>query len=105
MKNNSRSQNRHHAERVKAKRSHYQNADSIKDKDVSVGKVSCTPAMCSCCACGNPRKFFSEITLQEKKFADKMEEGIISAGEKPLFNSKFSEPQDWFYAEIEWNEV
>ena len=105
MKDNTRSQNRHHAERVKNKRSRYQNAHTTGKQDVAIGKVACTPAMCSCYMCGNPRKHFSELTHQEKKFVDKMEEGIISADEKPLFNSKFSEPQDWFYAEIEWNKV
>ena len=55
-------------ERVKKKRSKYHNAVTDGDVDVSVGKVACTPALCSCNMCGNPRKFFSELTIQEKKF-------------------------------------
>lgn len=70
MKNNSRAMNRHHAERVKTKRSRYQNAETTSDKDVAIGKTAHTPALCSCVMCGNPRKFFSELTQQEKKFKD-----------------------------------
>lgn len=25
-------------------------------------------AVCSCCMCGNPRKWFNELTFQERKF-------------------------------------
>jgi hypothetical protein len=70
QKTDSRALTRHHADRVKKKRSKYTNAVSSDDKDVSVGKTACTPALCSCYMCGNPRKFFSELTMQEKKFED-----------------------------------
>jgi hypothetical protein len=28
---------------------------------------------CSCAMCGNPRRYFNEVTIQEKKFEDEME--------------------------------
>lgn len=31
-------------------------------------------AICSCYTCGNPRKHFGEITIQEKKSLDRMKE-------------------------------
>ena len=58
-------QNRAHAERIKNRRKNYSAVQHI-----GLGKVSCTPANCSCWMCGNPRKFFKEITQQEKKFLD-----------------------------------
>ena len=32
-----------------------------------VGKKAHTPAMCSCYMCGNPRKYWKEKTIQEKR--------------------------------------
>ena len=32
-----------------------------------VGKKAHTPAMCSCHMCGNPRKYWKEKTIQEKR--------------------------------------
>lgn len=64
MKDNSRSLNIHHTERLKAARVAYNN---VGDKSpTSVGKTACKPAICSCYMCGNPRKFFNELTMQEK---------------------------------------
>ena len=28
-----------------------------------------TPTMCSCFMCGNPRKHFNQLTIQERKYA------------------------------------
>lgn len=69
-KEKSRALTRHHAERVKDKVKNYRNSDTSSDKDVAIGKVACTKALCSCYMCGNPRKYFSELTKQEKKFSD-----------------------------------
>jgi len=33
----------------------------------SVGRKSHTPCGCSCWMCGNPRKYFNDDTMQEKK--------------------------------------
>jgi hypothetical protein len=32
------------------------------------GMVLATPAVCSCWMCGNPRKYFGERTIQERRF-------------------------------------
>ena len=32
-----------------------------------VGKKAHTPAMCSCHMCGNPRKYWKEKTIQERR--------------------------------------
>ena len=48
----------HEVNRLKAKRSKY----------ASVGlSMSDTPKLCSCWMCGNPRKWFNEKTIQERK--------------------------------------
>ena len=35
--------------------------------DRKIGLVAQTPHPCSCYSCGNPRKWFKEKTMQEKK--------------------------------------
>ena len=37
-----------------------------------VGTASNHGKLCSCHMCGNPRKFNNELTMQEKKFYDKV---------------------------------
>jgi hypothetical protein len=69
-KDKSRNYTRNQAERVKKKRSSYDNANSTSNRDVAIGLISHTPAVCSCWMCGNPRKYFKEVTIQEKKFKD-----------------------------------
>ena len=32
-----------------------------------IGKKAHSPKMCSCWMCGNPRKYFNEKTIQEKR--------------------------------------
>lgn len=63
-------ENRSHKARLKERRKKYINVTTSKNIDVAVGVISNTPAICSCWMCGNPRKFFSELTIQEKKFKD-----------------------------------
>ena len=60
------SENRHHSQRIKAKRKadHYTGPRAARSP-----KAYKTPTPCSCWMCGNPRKFFQEPTLQEKSFA------------------------------------
>jgi len=43
---------RHHNERLKSKRKHYQSPKG---------------AVCSCLMCGNPRKYGNELTIQERR--------------------------------------
>jgi len=38
----------------------------------SVGLKSHTPKRCSCAMCGNPRKYFKEQTMQERKASSKI---------------------------------
>jgi hypothetical protein len=52
------SENRHHAARVKAKRQKHRFNDCVSIR---------TPAICSCWMCGNPRKWFGERTVQERR--------------------------------------
>lgn len=51
---------RHHTERLKRKRAGY----FFGKAGV---KVFHTPALCSCPMCGNPRKWFGERTIQERR--------------------------------------
>lgn len=56
----------HHSERIKRKRAgHFGgNAGSSARK---LGMVVSTAAPCSCAMCGNPRKYFGELTAQERR--------------------------------------
>ena len=38
--------------------------------DADVGVYAHTPALCSCYMCGNPRKWWDQKTIQEKKMDD-----------------------------------
>lgn len=51
----------------RSKRKLKQNRQKIDDK--TIGKNSSVHnKSCSCFACGNPRKYFNEKTIQEKRF-------------------------------------
>lgn len=67
FKETRRAQRRHDAERVKKNRQFYCGTDQSRQPR-RWGVVSVTPAACSCYACGNPRKFFKEPTVQEQRF-------------------------------------
>ena len=55
---------RHHYQRLKRKRrDHYGSYGRHRD-DVQ-GQLANTAMLCSCWMCGNPRKYFGEITRQE----------------------------------------
>ncbi|QIG72110.1 hypothetical protein EVB97_279 [Rhizobium phage RHph_Y65] len=61
---------RHHRKRLRENRKIYHGGlqwviDREKAKSFRVN----TPTPCSCHMCGNPRKFFKELTIQERKFA------------------------------------
>ena len=65
---------RHHIERLKAKwkRSQWKNAASVAIPSLmSEGKQSgmfvATRALCSCWMCGNPRKYWGECSVQERR--------------------------------------
>ncbi len=42
-------------------------APAPTDDPAIIGAVAHTPAACSCTMCGNPRKHFGDLTIQERK--------------------------------------
>jgi len=66
-----RSLRRHHAKRIKKKRTYllkrwYSDMyDNLRER--KQGMLTHTGTPCSCWACGNPRKFFGEKTLSEHR--------------------------------------
>lgn len=57
---------RHHAARVKNNRRFYWgHGRDLAESPAQWGKVSATPALCSCWMCGNPRKYYGDRTIQE----------------------------------------
>jgi len=67
-----RAERRHHIERLKKKRRYYWYGYNLNGKPMDkdkrrLGMVVDTPTPCSCHMCGNPRKYWKEKTLQEKK--------------------------------------
>lgn len=64
MKSQKRALRRHHAARLKTKRSHYYNAGA--GGPVAFGKVYHTPCLCSCWMCGNQRKHHG-AGMQERR--------------------------------------
>lgn len=74
MRTSSRAQRRHDDARLKHNRSRHQLVRSAlesphgtteRDRSRVLGKHLACAAMCSCAMCGNPRKFFGELTRQE----------------------------------------
>ena len=65
MKNMKRAQRRHHIARLKVARCQHWGRD-IRYDAKSLGKVVDTPCPCSCWMCGNPRRYFKEVTRQEQ---------------------------------------
>lgn len=63
-----RSERRHHTRRIKAKfyrlRSWY---EWWSPNEAEAGRFANHGKGCSCWMCGNPRKYFGELTLQEKR--------------------------------------
>lgn len=67
MKDLKRALRRHHIERLKHTRRFYSWRDlQAEVPGVLQGYVH-TSCRCSCWMCGNPRKYFHEVTRQEKK--------------------------------------
>lgn len=68
---------RHHASRCKHNRKYYHGMTEQSLKDYSrfknrtpsrfIGITTKTPKCCSCAMCGNPRKYFNSLTMQELK--------------------------------------
>lgn len=54
---------RHHVARIKAKRSGYWGGYEKTSRQLGI--LAQTAAPCSCFACGNPRRYFGELTITE----------------------------------------
>lgn len=67
QKTNARALRRHHAARVKAARRDYWG--QMQKTPHQLGMLAHTPAMCSCFACGNPRRHFGERSIAEVRDA------------------------------------
>jgi len=61
---------RAHAERLKRARRKWWGRE-LDDKENS--RVIDTPTPCSCWMCGNPRRYFSERTIQERRLLQEAE--------------------------------
>jgi sensor c-di-GMP phosphodiesterase-like protein len=57
---------RHHRERMILKRK--SRVDMGRWHVKSLGYFSKNNTVCSCWMCGNPRKYFEELTVQERRF-------------------------------------
>ncbi len=73
MKLSKRAIRRHHYIRLKKKRKYYWGVGRELEAD-ELGFVVSTPHPCSCYCCGNPRKWFLEISTQEKRQLAKEQE-------------------------------
>ena len=62
----SRALRRHHQERMKQRVASYYGGYARGDAR-HVGKIARTRQGCSCWMCGNPRRYFGEPTLQERR--------------------------------------
>lgn len=71
---NKRQIRRSHTKRIKNKRANYYGM--TKMTAVQHGRVVNTATPCSCWMCGNPRKFFNDVTIQEKKSDDSFKAGL-----------------------------
>jgi len=68
IKNMKRAVRRHHYKRLKKKRQNYWGKSLSAER---IGFVVNTPHPCSCYLCGNPRKHFGQLTIQEIKQKEK----------------------------------
>lgn len=73
---------RHHDHRLKKKRSHYWGYGSSgcigQEMPAPVlGKVLATAHPCSCWGCGNPRHWFGERSLQERRWSQEALERLL----------------------------
>lgn len=65
-----RSERRHHEQRLKAKFYRIQRTRDLDSRvigSIHAGRFAHHGKPCSCFMCGNPRKFWGELTMQEKR--------------------------------------
>jgi hypothetical protein len=66
MKDNKRALRRHHIERLKKSRLFHWGRN-LTGRHKELGKAVNSPCSCSCCLCGNPRKWWNEKSIQERR--------------------------------------
>jgi hypothetical protein len=64
----SRDLRRHHERRIKRRVRHYYGGRAAHDPR-RLGKLAHTRRPCSCSMCGNARRYFGEVTVQERRAA------------------------------------
>ena len=64
---------RHHIARLKRARRFYFWLDWTENP-VALGRLVHTATPCSCYMCGNPRKYFLELTVQERRWFQTVDE-------------------------------
>lgn len=67
QKDQSRAERRSHVVRLKAARASYWGDRDEGLEPRRLGAVVQHPCICSCWMCGNPRKWFGERTIQERR--------------------------------------
>ncbi|GGD74627.1 hypothetical protein [Caballeronia grimmiae] len=72
-KSTKRALRRHHLARVKRARRFYFCGDLSLEGN-AVGKLAHTATPCSCFMCGNPRRYFLELTIQERRLFQNVDE-------------------------------
>lgn len=78
MKSRKRAIRRHHNKRLKSKRCLYHCFGDDKPLEgAALGLALNNPARCSCPVCGNPRRHFGELTIQEKKRRINIEQELV----------------------------
>ena len=63
---NSRALRRHHEQRIKRRVRGYYNGKAADDPR-HIGKIAHARRLCSCSLCGNPRRYYRELTVQERR--------------------------------------
>lgn len=62
----SRSERRHHEARIKRRvRGYYGGRDAADPR--RLGRIAHARRLCSCALCGNPRRYWRELTVQERR--------------------------------------
>lgn len=81
-KNPKRAVRRHHLARVKKLRARYYGGYVLDlpaaERACHIGRFAHTVPGCSCWMCGNPRRYFGEVTMQEQRFAEYAREQLAT---------------------------
>jgi hypothetical protein len=68
--------------RLKHKRQFYgYSGRKLKDGSKELGRVVDTPKTHTCYMCGNPRRYFSELTIQERRWFQEVDDDDVDDGD------------------------